>query len=127
MELSINECPYDKLKILIIKHSLELSWEMSLNPCEIINDGELVALIDIDFDGIFGNQTLEIHNFEVIEKNNGIGKSIIKKIIDEAEDEQREIYLYANGLRSRRFWLELGFVARNDGTGTEVLMYPSSN
>lgn len=126
MGLKSEKCSLNELQELERENKLELCWEMAANTYKILKGSELVALIDVVCNGMFGNGTLEIQNFEVIEKNKGLGKFIIQNLINEINGGKREIYLYANGLSSKRFWINMGFSVTDDGSGTEILKYPMS-
>lgn len=115
------ECTEDQIKAFKKSKNLTLSWVITDGAYKVEINGEIVALIDYSRGGMFGKNTIEIDNFEVFKKGQGIGSKIIAEITKDLEG--NKIYLYAHSEKSKRFWEKHGFKSINDGTGTEVMCF----
>ncbi|MEK4566437.1 GNAT family N-acetyltransferase [Alkalihalobacillus sp. FSL R5-0424] len=118
--MKLLSCTEKEALSLKISKQLTLSWRMSINPMKVELNGEIVALIDCSFGGIYGEDSLEIDNFEVFEKGRGIGSKIIKEILNEPGIQI--ISLYYCSPKSKKFWQAHGFKIVCEGEA-ERLVY----
>jgi hypothetical protein len=119
--MKLIHCTDDEVKVIKNLKGLILSWGIPVNPKKVEIDGEIVALIDFSFGGIYGDDSIEIDNFEVIEKGKGIGSKIIVDFLNICEN--RIVSLYPDNERCKKFWLEYGFEIEYEGGDVERLVY----
>ena len=84
-------------------------------------NNQLVGLIEIS-NAPYEN-CLCIDNFEIINKNNGVGSKVIKEIIKNTNQKNLDLCLYSNDEKSKRFWNRNEFVDVDDGTGVIMQYY----
>ena len=121
--MELLDCTEEDLKIYIREWNLKLTAWGSAWPediCKIEIDGEIVALIEYS-NGMYEEDSLHIHNFEVFNKGKGIGSKIIEEITKNLEG--AKLYLYSNSKESTSFWQKCNFEFYDDGTGTPILCY----
>lgn len=92
-------CTDEELNIIKKEYKLELMWLPRMNY-KITYEGKIVAL----FSGSLNENILEIENFEVLEKGNGYGRSVIEQLKTEV---QHITIIPWPG--SEKFWKKCGF------------------
>ncbi|MCK6075393.1 hypothetical protein [Paenibacillus silvae] len=102
------------------RFNLELGWYMSVCPMKVIENDKEIALIDCS-EGMYGDDSIQIEQFEVFEKKHGWGSKIINQAIQDLSDYR--IFVYVNDSNSKAFWIKKGFKPVDDGTGTEIYCY----
>ncbi|MFP7442500.1 hypothetical protein SFC50_02235 [Bacillus infantis] len=115
------DCTDEQVKELKESKNLTLSWRIPVEPKVVEMNGEVVALIDFSFGGVYGPDSIEIDNFEVFEKGETTGSKIISALKEMYKN--KIISLYPDNERCKKFWLEHGFVIENEGAGVERLVY----
>ncbi len=114
----IEKCNSAEIEKYKSVYSLKLNW-CSENPEEnqcykITKDGNTIAMIEF---GIKLCGYISIDNFEVFNKRQGLGKSIIKSLISSTGE---KYCLYSKDKASNSFWQAAGFILRDDGLGTPM-------
>lgn len=114
----IEKCNSAEIEKYKSTYSLELNW-CSENPEEnqcykITENGNAIAMIEFGIK-LYGYRCID--NFEVFNKRQGFGKSIIESLISSAKE---KYCLYSKDEDSNSFWQAAGFVLRNDGFGTQM-------
>ncbi|MGG4512145.1 GNAT family N-acetyltransferase [Heyndrickxia sporothermodurans] len=117
------DCTKEELKIYKEKFDLKLgTWDMAepedISMIEI--DGEIVALIEFS-NGMYGENSVQIDNFEVFNKGRGIGSKIVEELTKDLDG--AKVYLYPYSKKSDAFWKKCKFEVFDDGTGTPILCY----
>lgn len=114
----VKKCTNEEALEIKNKYNLKLNWDTDF-AYKIIKDKKTIALIEIS--------TLEddyfIYNFEVIEKNKGIGSYIINDL----KTQGNRIKLYSIDENSKRFWENMGFEAEEESEDTYVHVYYPDN
>jgi hypothetical protein len=114
-------CNDDKVKEFKKSRNLTLSWGIPVKPKIVEINDEVVALIDFSFGGVYGDDSIEIDNFEVFEKGKGIGSIIISDFIKMHANST--ISLYPENEKCKKFWLKHGFKIEYEGKEVERLVY----
>lgn len=87
---------------------------------KVMINGQIVALLDIDYEYEELNGCIMINSFEVFQKGIGIGTAIIKELLDIHKN--KKFCLYSEPV-AENFWRSMGFVLGDDGTGTDIYYY----
>lgn len=115
------KCTEEELYDIKEKFKLNLSWYFNEDIYLIYKNNNPIALIEIDLNNVYMPEGYYmIYNFEVFYKSKGFGSEVIKYIL---QCESKRLCLYANDLKSKKFWEKNGFIGSNDGTGSIMHFY----
>lgn len=96
----------------------EITFDYIYNKVTL--NGKAVALLSIDYEYEDCNGCIMIESFEVFQKGIGLGKIIIKELLNIHKG--RKFCLYSEPAAGG-FWESMGFVVGDDGAGTEMYYY----
>ncbi len=116
MDYELAICTLKELENIRSVYNIMSLWHPDGVNHKITLNNKIVALINYDF--LNERRIFEINCFEVLISKSGHGTKIIKKLQDQVD----EMVLYdSNG--SKLFWLKMGFIPQDDGTGTIEMYY----
>ncbi|KQY90943.1 hypothetical protein ASD24_24410 [Paenibacillus sp. Root52] len=114
----------ETLQIYKERYTLTLPWKYVGKMIHLIEMGDQdIGLIDIS-EGMYGDKSIHIDNFEVFDKSKGHGTASIQAVIEELKG--NSLYLYATNTENKRFWERNGFLPMDDGTGTIIHCFTPS-
>lgn len=118
------------IRNFIFENSIEIKHQRLQGSGRFYYDkGDLTYEDEIVIYPKYHENCFELTNLEAFEKNKGIGSLLLKKMIEYAKDQNKDIVLYASPLDNRaedeliNFYKKFGFVEDEKANDKHCLIY----